>query len=243
MKPHDEPGLPPLPKQAGTGPLGKGTIAGGAAALNVLVPGIAIPVAGVVAALQALGDRLNKQHEERLFELLESAAEVAALTPESVVRKIIARQDLVLLTAEAVDSARRTRVQGKARLLGRSLGAILTDDARIDPESIWLRIMGVVEPVHLRLLHLILGPNNGTSPGKWAPSFPLTVEDIGYRLGLREAVLPVVQDLLRAGLVIHPSGNGLSFGSPDAFGQSIQATQLGAELFDRLSMAEPADAN
>lgn len=148
--------LQPLPRQIGTGALGKAAVAAGAAALNAYMPGVAIPVAAATAALQSLGDKLGKQQEARLFELLESASKETCLSADEVVRLLTEREDLVLLTAEAVDAARKSRLGLKATALGRSLGAIINDDALIDPESVWIRILAAVEPPHIRILKLFL---------------------------------------------------------------------------------------
>lgn len=165
-------------------------------------------LAGASAGLQAVGERLNALQHERTSALLSAASAESSLTVEEVVQQLVDRDDLVLMTVEALDAARRTRLQGKADALGRSLGTILLDDALIDQESIWIRIMGIIEPAHVRLLSLFLGPNNGTRPGRWAPGFALTVDEVGLRLNLREAALPLVQDLLGAGLVMNSGREG-----------------------------------
>lgn len=229
----------PLPPQVGTGPLGKAAVAASAAALNALMPGAAVPIAAGTAALQSLGDRLGKQQEARLFELLESASTETRLSPDEVIRRLTEREDLVLLTAEAIDAARRSRLSVKAAALGKSLGAIINDDALIDPESVWIRIVGSVEPPHIRILKLFLEhtATMGTGSKLWGRTVPLKISEVGEKLGLGEAVLPLVQDLLAAGLLATAGVASVDNGVPDVFGQSIHATSLGAQLFARLSVA------
>ncbi|MFC9334007.1 MULTISPECIES: hypothetical protein [Arthrobacter] len=239
----------PLPHQYGLGATGKGTLASAVAFLSAAYPAAAIPLAGAGAALQAVGERLNTLQEVRTSEVLAAASKESSLSAEEVVRELIERDDLVLLATEAIDAARRSRLPGKAATLGQSLGAILADDAVLDLESVWIRIVSVVEPPHIRILGLFLEHTGtmGTGSTLWGrKADPHTVEEVGERLGLGEAVLPLVQDLLAAGLLASAGVAGVHSGVPDAFGQSIHATTLGAQLFARLSQAglvEPDDFN
>ena len=61
---------------------------------------------------------------------------------------------------------------------------------------------------------------------------------IGERVGLEDAVLPLVQDLLRCGLLMSPGVDGGTadslYATPDALSEELRATWLGAELFSRL---------
>lgn len=243
--------IEPLPKQIGTGPTGKAALAAGAAALNVWVPGITVPEAGVTAALQALGDKLSKQQEARLFELRESASLVTELPVEEVVHQLTAREDLVLLAAEAIDVARRSRLSGKATAPGRCLGNMLNDDARIDTESIWLRIIAVVEPPHLWLLKSVMdstGPDGvrerrknaaGTGqPGRNTAS----LADVGRSLGLEGAAsLPLLQDLVSCGLVFTDDIRHMRWTILEVIDQEIYVTLLAPQLLRRLAQAASAE--
>ncbi|MFE5837234.1 hypothetical protein [Arthrobacter sp. NPDC056493] len=243
--PADEnPSDDPLPHQYGLGAAGKGTLASAVAFLSVVYPAAAIPLAGVGAALQAVGERLNTLQQVRTSEVLAAASKESALSPEEVVRELIERDDLVLLAAEAIDAARRSRLPGKAATLGQSLGAILADDALLDLESVWLRIVSVVEPPHIRILGLFLEhpAPRGTGSTLWRTGPVMKVSDVGEGLGLDEAVLPLIQDLIRAGLLMDPVEEGVgteagTFVIADAFSQSLKATPLGVQLFERLSSA------
>lgn len=235
-----------LPAQFGTGPTSQGAIAAAVAFLSTAYPSAAVAVAAVGAFLPALGQKLNDIQNARTEELLAGAVTESALTPESVVRQLVERDDLSLLAAEALDAARRTRLPGKASTLGRCLGSILADDAQIDVESIWVRIISTVEPPHIRVLKFLLEQNAtmGTGSTLWGAGAELTVTEMGARLGLDEAVLPLVQDLLGAGLVwtqdVVTSKTG---GAPGAFDQVVQATKLGAQLFARLSQSDLTEMN
>ena len=248
----DTPAIDPLPHQHGLGAAGKGTLASVVALVSAAYPPAAIPLAGMGAALQAVGERLNILQQIRTAELLTAASRESSRSIEDVVEELIERDELVLLVAEAVDSARRTRLPGKARALGESLGSILADDALFDLESVWIRIIGVVEPPHIRILGMFLEPTATMGTGsKLLGTGPiLKVSDIGDRLGLQEAVLPLIEDLTRSGLLMNPGAEGMETEEegiynlpPDAFGQPVKATTLGAQLFARLSVAGLPESN
>jgi hypothetical protein len=52
----------------------------------------------------------------------------------------------------------------------------------------------------------------GTGSKLWGTGTMLKVSDIGDRLGLREAVLPLMEDLTRSGLVMNPGAEGMERG-------------------------------
>jgi hypothetical protein len=89
----------------------------------------------------------------------------------------------------------------------------------------------------------------GTGSKLWGTGTILKVSDIGDRLGLQEAVLPLIEDLTRSGLLMNPGAEGMEREEglydlpPDAFGQPVKATTLGAQLFARLSVAGLAESN
>lgn len=194
-------------------------------------------MAGLGAAVQGLGESLTKIEQSRLVELLSGSAREAALSPDKIVEQLTERPDLTVLAAEAIDAARRTTLNGKAAALGKCLGAILNDDALIDLESIWIRIVATVEPPHIRVLKFLLEHTGtmGTGSTLWGTGPVMTITEMGQRLGLDEAVFPLVQDLVGAGLV---TTQGIpSPVSTDPFDQPAKATRLGAQLFARLSDA------
>lgn len=230
----------PLPPQVGLGPGGQAAIAAGAAYISQVYPPSTVVVAGVVTFLPALGEKLSRVQNEKTQDLLVGAITQSALTPEDVVRGLVERDDLALLTAEALDAARRTRLPSKASALGRSLGEILADDAQVDPESIWIRVIATVEPPHIRVLGMLLERTGKWSDGTqlWGTGPTATLRDIAERLGLHEAVVPLVQDLLRTGLV---TNKGIqSPGTSDPMEEPFKATNLAAQLFRRLSVDNAA---
>ncbi|WP_193341954.1 hypothetical protein [Pseudarthrobacter sp. AB1] len=56
-----------------------------------------------------------------------AARRESSLSVEEVVEQLIERDEIVLLAAEAIDAARRTRLPGKARALGASRGSLLAE--------------------------------------------------------------------------------------------------------------------
>lgn len=241
---HLDPAIEPLPQQLGLGPVGRGISAAAGAAVGATFPPIAIPVAGMVEALHTLGGRLQEVQEERVKSLMVSAAVEAGISPEDVVHCLLERDDLILLTAEAVDAARRSLLAGKAETLGRSLGAILADDALLDLESIWIRIVSVIEPPHVRVLKFLLEhtATMGTGSTLWGRGAVLTAIEIGDELGVGEAILPLVLDLEKTGLVTAEAVMTSKSGAPaEAHDQQIKATGLGAQLFARLSQSDLTD--
>lgn len=225
--------------QLGTGDGAKFVLAAGGAALGALAPAVGGPIAVTVAGLEMLRERLQKHQEKKQETVLQAASGQAAIDPADVVRRICESDDLALLAAEVLDAARRTRLRGKPASLGRSLGAILLDDARIDKESIWIRILAVVEPPHIRVLkHFVIGQVMRNGSTYWKPGVNVSVRTVSDRLGLEDAALPLVQDLLRCGLLMNPGGidGGTpdSVYTPDSLNEELRATWLGAELFTRL---------
>ena len=105
--------------------------------------------------------------------------------------------------------------------------------------------MVVVEPPHIRILGLFLEHTGTMGSGStlWGRGTILKASDIGEKLGLDQAVLPLVQDLIRTGFLMDPGAKGMTYEMPDAYGQSVIATDLGAQLFARLSVAGLAEAN
>lgn len=229
-----EPDIELLPKQVGLGPVGKGVTTATTSAISAAFPPAAPAFAGLTAAMHAFGDKLQKQSEAQISAVISSEAESSNLSAEVVVEQLLERDDLMLLAAEAMDAARRGRLAGKAAALGHSLGSILADDALLDPESVWIRIIGTVERPHIRVLQMFLAPGAASDNGV---QLFVKVSDVGEHLGLHEAVLPLVQDLIGCGLLMDPGSNGLSFGGPDAYGQSLKATPLAEQLIVRIRKA------
>ncbi|WDF33530.1 hypothetical protein PTW37_00910 [Arthrobacter agilis] len=240
----EEPEIEKLPAQYGTGVGGKIAIAGAVATLSAAIPPAAIVIAMVGAGLQHWGEKLDKLNDERTGELIGHAASRSNLLPAEVVERLLKDDSFILLATEALEAARKTRMKEKVKSLGDSLGALVADNALIDSESIWIRILASIERPHVRLLNLFLhGSTVKDGSTYWRPSGPVNVRDAAKALGLEDAVLPLVQDLIRNGLVMSPgiSPSSLESGliptsevSADGLNSNFVATWLGANLFKRL---------
>ncbi len=239
MNNSSRPAIEPLPPQVGRGAAGKGMSAAVTSLLATAFPPAAPAIVGGSAAMQAFGDRLNQQQQESLTTVVRNAQEECGLTPESVILRLAEDEDLCLLAAEAIDAARRSRLRTKAAALGSSLGSIISDATLIDLESVWIRILSTVEPSHVRILALFLEntATMGSGSTLWGQGKAWRVHEIGTETGLHEAALPLVQDLMRAGLLMDPGDSGLRMGKANAFSSVFVATPLGSQLFARLSIA------
>jgi hypothetical protein len=233
-----------LPRQYGTGVVGKVVTTGVIATLSAAIPPAAIVFEMIGTGVQHWGEKLGKLNEERTGELIGHAASRSNLPPAEVVERLLKDDSFILLATEALDAARRTRLKEKIKSLGDSLGALVSDDALIDSESIWIRILASIERPHVRLLNLFLhGSTLQNGLIYWKPLGPVNVRDAAKALGLEDAVLPLVQDLIRNGLIMAPgispesSESGMistSEFAADVLNSNFVATWLGAELFTRL---------
>jgi hypothetical protein len=235
-----EPDFEPLPDQVGTGDGAKAVLAVGGALLAGDVSGASVPVA--VALLEGWREKFQKHQEKRREDLIRAASTESSMDPEEAVRRIADDDRLTFLALEALEAASRTRLDSKAAALGRSLGKILQDDARIDKESIWIRILSVIEPPHIRVLqYFVSGRTLSVGGTYWTPKGEVSVRKVSEGLGLEDAVLPLIQDLLRCGLLMNPGGvdggTPETAYTPDSLNEDLRATQLGAELFSRLELA------
>ena len=225
--------------QVGRGPMGKGLTAGVTSLIAAAFPPATPAIVGASAAMQAIGDKLNALQQERVTSLLVGAKAECGLEAEEIIMWLVEDEGLCLLAADAIDAARRSRLKTKPAALGNCLGSILADATLIDIESVWIRIIAVLEPPHVTILRSFLEHTATTGSGStlWGPGPAMRVSELGAQTGLDEAVLPLVQDLLSAGLLMECAPGGLVIGGPDAFGREIQATTLGSQAFARLSVA------
>jgi hypothetical protein len=235
-----EPDYEPLPDQVGTGDGAKAVLAVGGALLAGAGAGPGVPVA--VALLQLWREKFQKHQEKRREDLVKAASQESSMDPEEAVRRIADDDRLTFLALEALEAASRTRLDSKAAALGRSLGKILQDDARIDKESIWIRILSVIEPPHMRVLqYFVVGRKLRAGGTYWTPKGDVSVRTVSEGLELEDAVLLLIQDLLRCGLLMNPGhvdgGKPDTVFTPDSLSENLRATQLGAELFKRLELA------
>lgn len=229
-----------LPPQFGTGALGDGFVAAAAASLASIDGPLGVAAVGMFAVLQSHGKHLREEVGRRDGRFFEAAAERADLTIKETLQRITNDERLLILSGIAMDAARRTTLKEKARLLGTSIGAMLEDDAMIDPESVWIGIVALVEPAHVRILGNFLRevPDPATGGRQMMPWGSVKLSSIASDTGLGMLALPLTQTLVQVGLLDHPPT--IDGGLPEStflsgpLDQELRATSLTVELITRL---------
>lgn len=230
--------------QAGAGSWGDAAIAAGASVLAGLMPPAAPIIVGGAILLQDFGKRVTGHITRRDELLLDSGAHFSGLAPEVLIERLLAHEELAMLAATAIDASRRSRMPEKARMLGRCLGVIAADSARIDEESLWVDIINRLERPHIKVASLFVGDGGKFGSGQPLPLIlpPKTPEDIGEATGLGHLAMPLIQDLLLVGILLKPGSNGLSVGGPGSYNEGLKAGPLVGELFHRLWEAQQENA-
>lgn len=245
MSPHDEDDPPveePTP-QVGAGPLGDAALATGASLLSTLMPPAAPYIEGGAVLLRDFGKRVSGHVAKRDELLLDSSSRASGLNPAALIERMMVDEELTMLAASAIDASRRSRMSEKARMLGRCLGEIAADDARIDEESLWVDIISRIERPHLKVVTLFVGYGGEFGTGQPLPLVlpPKSSEEIGEATGLGALVMPLIQDLLRTGILIKPGAESMTYEMPDAYKEGVKAGPLVGELLSRLWEAQQED--
>ncbi|MDP9358460.1 MAG: hypothetical protein M3R02_24870 [Chloroflexota bacterium] len=131
-------------------------LAGAVAAIQVVDPGWGIAASAALPALQVAITRWQQVQADRAIETLNAAAEEAGLGADDLIDRLIADEERLSLLAAALNAATSTAMRAKIAALGRSLGALAVDSARIDPETVWIRILSDIEAPHVRILQFLL---------------------------------------------------------------------------------------
>jgi hypothetical protein len=247
MSQHDDEDLPiedPV-DQLGAGPWGDAVLASAASLLGGLVPPAAPFIAGGAVLLRDFGKRVSGHVAKRDELFLDSGSRASGFDPAVLIERLLLDEELTMLAASAIDASRRSMMQEKARMLGRCLGAIAADSAQIDEESLWVDIIARVERPHLKVTTLFVGDGGKFGTGQPLPLIlpPKSPEAIGEETGLGALAMPLIQDLLLAGILIRPGTEGMSFGMPDAYKEGVKAGPLVGELLSRLWEAQEEGRN
>lgn len=242
---NEDPPIDDLPAQVGTGLLGDAALATGASLLGALVPPAAPYIAGGVVLLREFGKRVDGHVAKRDELLLDSGSRASALDPAILIERLLVDEELTMLAASAIDASRRSMMREKARMLGRCLGTIAADGARIDEEALWVDIIARIERPHLKVASLFVGDGGKFGTGQPLPLIlpPKSPEAIGEATGLGALAMPLIQDLLLAGILIKPGTEGMTFEMPDAYKEGVKAGPLVGELLSRLWEAQKEDKN
>lgn len=247
MSQHDEEN-PPIEEriaQVGAGPWGDAALAAGASLLGGLVPPAAPYIAGGVVLLRDLGKRVSGHVAKRDELLLDSGSRASGLDPAILIERLLGDEELTMLAAAAIDASRRSRMPEKARMLGRCLGAIASDDARIEEEELWVSIIARIERPHIKVASLFVGEGGKFGTGQPLPLIlpPKSPEEIGEATGLGPLVMPLIQDLLLTGILIKPGVEGMTYQVPDAYKEGVKAGPLAGELLSRLWDAQSEEGD
>lgn len=134
------------------------------ATIGLAGPDAAVLGAGVAPLVeQVLGrivDTWSQKRTQRVTETLQDAAhELGGDTTENLQRLVeVAASDEVYqeLLARALTIAQDTAMRDKRRALGRALANALEDTGtKVDDEIAWVRMLGDLDPVHIRVLRIM----------------------------------------------------------------------------------------
>ena len=89
---------------------------------------------------------------QRTARFLSVASREAGMDVEAMLSRIAEDEQVLSQMAAAVTAASNTALNAKIEALGRSLGALAADSARIDPEGLWIRTLADLESPHVRVL-------------------------------------------------------------------------------------------
>lgn len=104
--------------------------------MGVVSPGWGIAASTALPALDVAIGRWKQLQANRTVRALEAAADESELSPDELMDRLVADERRLSLLAAALNGAANTALDNKVEALGRSLGALAVDDARIQPETI-----------------------------------------------------------------------------------------------------------
>lgn len=183
--------------------LGTASVAAIVASIQVASPTWGIAAAAAEPALVAAVQHLQGLQARRHMRVVEVAAETAGVTVDELIQRLTANDQNLVLLANALSAASRTGLETKVAALGRSLGALASDPALVDPEAIWIRILSDIEPAHLRVM-LRLQPDQPGSPDEGIFVRRPELLDI---TGSDELAYAILQTLSSHGLAMLLSGD------------------------------------
>jgi hypothetical protein len=214
----------------------------GAAVGGALAAGMPFLASGVLAAYR----RLQWRSAERMTE---SAAELAGLTPDDALNRVLADDRLADLAGRATLAASQTQIEAKLQGLARALANGLQDETRIDVELLVVTALLDLEVPHIALLDLMtterMGPQHpfgvfsvtrirGLSPELGRHAEPLlAVLERAHLVKRQELDLRKFRDELQRNDVTGRRGTHISAQEPSwritPFG-ALVLTYLGREL-------------
>lgn len=116
----------------------------------VVVSAALSAIPGVGGPLQTVYDAIDERRRYRVESTAREMAELAG--EERMVSRVLEDPRLEALCGDALEAAARTGFEAKRRLLGRTVGNALLDDAAVDPAVLMVHALAQLEPVHVRAL-------------------------------------------------------------------------------------------
>jgi hypothetical protein len=126
----------------------------GGVLVGVVLGGPAGAFVGATAG--AVLEHVTREALRRRWDRGEQAVEIAAatanLTPEELLERILADENLLELAAAVIAAAAETALDAKVRALGQALARGATDEAMIDVERFLVGTLAALEAPHVRVL-------------------------------------------------------------------------------------------
>lgn len=131
-------------------------VAAGGAAIDSPLAGLA--AAGLLPFVDEAVRRWQARQARNVARALEVAVDSAAVPPEDLLRRLTGDPSRLALFGEALTAAATSAVDSKVRVLGRALasGALAEDEALVDEERLWTRILLDIEAPHLRIMDYLM---------------------------------------------------------------------------------------
>lgn len=220
-----------------------GLTAGGVSLISAQRPELGAVLTSILPAVDLVRSNLNKWSEEKTVNLVLAASEASCMGVDQFLESVQADRESLLQFGLAIEAACRTAYKEKVRALGTAVGNFAKDGAKVDSEPIWIGIISQIEVPHVRIVQALSGSSiRGEIIEK-------DVDAIGESLGLGRTVVPLLETLVRCGLVEErvPNVNAnpvrvappiRSFGSTTSQNLTYTAGALASELLSRLDAGE-----
>jgi hypothetical protein len=220
-----------------------GLAAGSVGLISAKSPELGATLALGWPAMELVRSNLNKWSEEKTASLVRAASEASGMGVDQFLESVQADKESLLQFGLAIEAACRTAYKEKVSALGTAVGNYAKDGAKVDSEPIWIGIISQIEVPHVRIVQALSG---STLRGEIIEK---DVDAVGESLGLGRTVVPLLETLVRCGLVEErvPNVNAnavrvtspiRSFGSTTSQNLTYTAGSLASELLSRLGAGE-----
>ncbi|MCO7219576.1 hypothetical protein [Klenkia sp. PcliD-1-E] len=132
--------------------------------VSLVDPVAGLVAAGFVPALELAVGRYQRQRADNVDGALTEATRVSGKTADQLLNVLSSDPVRLSMLAEALTAAAYSAYPERTRALGRALasGALAEDEATVDAERHWVRLLSRIEAPHLRVLVYLNGlPEKG----------------------------------------------------------------------------------